>query len=153
MSDRPPPGQRDLRASKTFPPVPIGPTRFAIRAKAGSSIDMAIGVFVKPPPLVPKSTGVQLASPSSRVQVLMAKHEVVKRDTKVPDGPPRPPPILVAKAMPKQRLKAQSFITSIMPDVHCLYFSIVAIQPYEPAAGEEHIREIRNHYLDDGYQM
>ena len=78
----------------------------------------------------------------------MAKHEVVKRDTKVPDGPPRPPPSLVAKAMPKQRLKAQSFIPSIMPDVHCLYFSIVAIQPYEPAAGEEHMSKIRKHYLD-----
>ena len=61
--------------------------------------------------------------------------------------------MLVAKAMPKQRLKAQSFIPSIMLDVHRLDFSIVAIQPYEPAAGEEHIREIRNHYLDDGYQM
>ena len=122
MSGRPSPGQRDLHVTKRFPTVPIQHTRFAIRAKAGSSIDMAIGVFVKPPPLVPKSTGFQLASLSSRDQVLMAKHEIVKRDTKVPDGFPRPPPIVVANAMPKQRFKDQSCIPSIMPDVHRLDF-------------------------------
>ena len=81
--------------------------------------------------------------------------------TRVPDGPPRPPPgpigmasspeVLVSKALPKPRPQPPNANTTTVDEVRRKDLTTIAIHPYEPGSIADYIFEIRSHHLDPRY--
>ena len=62
-----------------------------------------------------------------------------------------PPQLLVSKAMPKHR-PTQNSISLSVANVFRLDLTTIAIHPFEADINEEHIAEIRSHYLDEHFE-
>ena len=140
-------------------PVPIGCIRSDIPPFPAS----IIGPVPKPIPLVPFGPRSNRPDDSQTI-VLTSATEVLHKAISVPIGPPRLPlaviratkVVLKTNALEAPQLKTAVYkpappksIPANIPDHQRTDLSTVVIEPYEPDADEQHIKDIRDEFLQD----